>query len=471
MTTRSQYYQLARISLLFFTVFLLTVGVVMQYSCDIGDLSFRELTLDSLLRSNPSRQVLWIVMGGVAGFVVSRLDYEKTITRFAPAFYLFSLLLLAYLAFASLTKLQHHLPFIGDTKGGYRWLELPGPLRMLKVQPSEFAKLATTICICMFFARNQSLLAPEKPFALVRGLWNRYVAGTFGNEEWRREWIRIRREYWIGVILPGLIMAVPCVLILLGRSLSMTILIFMQSFLLSMCAGVRRFYLVVAALAIAYFVWCGFDYGCNSKITLRDGSVFQNMVDDKPVPVSSFNIIGYNNPIFTSERMERLASWRHPEVVQQEGGMQLWYSLLALGSGGIDGVGLGNSRLKRDYLPEKHNDFIISVLGEEFGYIGVCVVLLLYAGLVSSAFWIAILAQRNQLLMLSAVGFGLLIGCHAFINIGVASGFLPTTGITAPFLSYGGSSMIVSLVTIGLLMSVATTAERQELNEAGGVEA
>ena len=151
--------------------------------------------------------------------------------------------------------------------------------------------------------------------------------------------------------------------------------------------------------------------------------------------------------------------------------MQLWYSLLALGSGGIDGVGLGNSRLKRDYLPEKHNDFIISVLGEEFGYIGVCVVLLLYAGLVSSAFWIAILAQRNQLLMLSAVGFGLLIGCHAFINIGVASGFLPTTGITAPFLSYGGSSMIVSLVTIGLLMSVATTAERQELNEAGGVEA
>lgn len=463
MTTRSQQYQMARISLLLFTVFLLTVGVVMQYSCDIGlDLSFQDLTLGSILHSNPSRQVLWIVMGGTAAFIVSRLDYEKTIVHFAPTFYLIAVALLSYLALASLAKHHIHLPFIGDTKGGYRWIELPGPLRMLKIQPSEFAKLATTICICMFFARNRTLLAPEKPFALARVLWDRWIIRTIGNEEWRKELARIWKEYWIGFILPGLIMAVPCILILLGRSLSMTILTFMQSYLLSMCAGVRRFYLIVAGVAIAYLTWCGYDYGSNNPITLRDGSVYQNKTSSD---VSSFNCIRYN-PAFTAERLERLTSWRHPEVVQQEGGMQLWYSQLALGSGGLTGVGLGNSRLKRDYLPEKHNDFVISVLGEEFGYIGVCMVLFFYAGLVGSAFWIAILARRNQLLMLSATGFGLLIGCHAFINIGVASGFLPTTGITAPFLSYGGSSMIVSLVTIGLLISVSTTAERQELNAA-----
>jgi cell division protein FtsW len=457
---------MARISLLFFTVFLLTVGVVMQYSCDIGlDLSFQELTLSSLLHSNPSRQVLWIVMGGIAALVVSRLDYEKTIVQFAPVFYLVSVALLLYLAFASVTKMQHHLPFIGDTKGGYRWLELPGPLRMLKVQPSEFAKLATTICICMFFARNQALLAPEKPFPLARALWSRYVVATLGDDAWRKERLRIWNEYWVGLILPGLIMAVPCVLILLGRSLSMTILTFMQSYLLSMCAGVRRFYLIVAAVTIAYLTWCGYDYGNNCPIVRRDGSVYQHKTSEgKPILVSSLNCIQYN-PAFTPERLERLTSWCHPEEVQQEGGMQLWYSQLALGSGGFNGVGLGNSRLKRDYLPEKHNDFVISVLGEEFGFIGVCMVLFFYAGLVGSAFWIAVLARRNQLLMLSAMGFGLLIGCHAFINIGVASGFLPTTGITAPFLSYGGSSMIVSLVTIGLLLSVSTTAERQELRE------
>ena len=163
------------------------------------------------------------------------------------------------------------------------------------------------------------------------------------------------------------------------------------------------------------------------------------------------------------ERMSRFTSYRDPETVQQDAGYQLWNSMLALGSGGAFGMGFTDSRIKRHYLPEAHTDFIVAIIGEELGFIGVLAVLLLYLSATSAALWIASLAA-DRAGMLIASGVGISIAFHAFVNISVVSGFCPTTGVTAPFISYGGSSMVASLVGIGLLLSVCRAGEKEALN-------
>ena len=132
---------------------------------------------------------------------------------------------------------------------------------------------------------------------------------------------------------------------------------------------------------------------------------------------------------------------------------------MALGSGGLTGIGFTKSRLKQRYLPEAHTDFIVAIIGEELGFLSVLGLVALYVLLVASIFWIASQADDRQGVLLCA-GVGLNIAFQALINISVVSGFCPTTGVTAPFLSYGGSSMIASLLGIGLVLSVSRGSER-----------
>ncbi|MFO7821843.1 MAG: FtsW/RodA/SpoVE family cell cycle protein [Lentisphaeria bacterium] len=164
------------------------------------------------------------------------------------------------------------------------------------------------------------------------------------------------------------------------------------------------------------------------------------------------------------ERISRLTSYQAPEKYQQDSGYQLWNSILALGSGGPLGLGFTDSRMKRHYLPESHTDFIVAIIGEELGYSGVLALVVLYLAATTAAIWIAALApDRAGTLMASGVGISLAL--NAFINISVVSGFFPTTGVTAPFISYGGSSMVASLTGIGLLLSVCRVAEKQALEK------
>jgi cell division protein FtsW len=164
------------------------------------------------------------------------------------------------------------------------------------------------------------------------------------------------------------------------------------------------------------------------------------------------------------ERISRITSYRNPEEVQATDGYQLWHSQLALGSGGWRGLGFTNSRMKRYYLPEAHTDFIVAIIGEELGFLGVASLVILYAGLMTSAFWLAALAPDREG-MLICTGVALLLGLQALVNVSVVSGFCPTTGVTAPFLSYGGSSIVASLLGIGLTLSVSRISE-QEFREA-----
>ncbi len=153
------------------------------------------------------------------------------------------------------------------------------------------------------------------------------------------------------------------------------------------------------------------------------------------------------------ERVTRVVSYRHPELSKQDDGYQLWHSHLAMGSGGLRGRGFTRSIMKQVYLPEAHTDFIIAVLGEELGYVGVLAVLGLYVLFLVSTVGIAYMC-RDPVDMLICMGVGLLVAFQALVNISVVSGWCPTTGLTAPFLSYGGSSIISILLCVGLVFNV-----------------
>jgi cell division protein FtsW len=155
-------------------------------------------------------------------------------------------------------------------------------------------------------------------------------------------------------------------------------------------------------------------------------------------------------------RLQRVTSFLDPWADPFNSGFQLTQSLIAIGRGEWFGVGLGESVQKLFYLPEAHTDFLFAVLAEELGLVGVAATLALFIALVWRSFWIAQLASRAGLKFQSylALGFGLWLGAQALINIGVNMGVLPTKGLTLPLMSYGRSSMIVTLAWVGLLMRV-----------------
>jgi cell division protein FtsW len=157
-----------------------------------------------------------------------------------------------------------------------------------------------------------------------------------------------------------------------------------------------------------------------------------------------------------SYRLRRLTAFLDPWADPFNTGFQLTQSLIAIGRGEWFGVGLGESVQKLFYLPEAHTDFLFAVLAEELGLVGVALTLALFIALVWRALYIARLASDAGLKFQSyvAAGFGIWLGLQAFINIGVNMGVLPTKGLTLPLMSYGRSSLIVTLAWVGLLLRV-----------------
>ena len=149
-----------------------------------------------------------------------------------------------------------------------------------------------------------------------------------------------------------------------------------------------------------------------------------------------------------------IAMWHDPWLDYSGDGYQLAQSLITIGSGGLLGVGLGRSRQKFLYLPEQYNDFIFSVVCEELGLIGACVIMLIFALLILRGFWIALHA-RDRFGALLVVGIMTHLALQTFLNIAVVSGFVPTTGISLPFFSYGGTALCLQLVEMGMVLSVS----------------
>jgi cell division protein FtsW len=153
-------------------------------------------------------------------------------------------------------------------------------------------------------------------------------------------------------------------------------------------------------------------------------------------------------------RMKRIVSWLHPDEHKQGVGYQAWQAMIALGSGGVTGLGLGNGRQKLGFVPENHTGFILSIIGEELGLVATLAVLCAFVVFVICGVYIAWHA-RDVFGLLLGSGITFLTGMQAFINIGVVTSALPNKGLPLPFVSYGGSSLLLMLIGIGVLISIA----------------
>jgi cell division protein FtsW len=213
------------------------------------------------------------------------------------------------------------------------------------------------------------------------------------------------------------VVAVIAGLVLLQQDLGTTVIICGTVFLLMFVAGVRMRYLAVTGLA-----------------GLLVGGL---MIFSEPY-----------------RRSRLLGSWLNAEADPLDSGLQLIQSLVAIGSGGFTGVGLGGSRAKWDFLPNAHSDFIFAVIGEELGIVGATGVLIAFALLLYAGVRIAIHA-KDAFGRLLAAGIVSWLGLQTIINLGAVTGVLPITGVPLPFLSFGGSALVVTLLGVGVLASVA----------------
>ena len=332
----------AAITLLVVTLILVTVGVVMLFST--SSLQARDKYGDAnyLLK----RQLVWMALGGVLCAIMAATPYPRLRALAKPALITAGIFLLLVL-----------IPHIGiKVSGARRWLGLGS----IRVQPSEFAKLALITWLAHYLAKE-------------------------------KRWID---RFGRGFILPMAVVGGTCVVVLAEPDFGTTALLAAVAVAMMFIAGVRLRYLGPTILA----------------------------------GIAGFAVLISHNPV----RMRRM---------------------LAFGSGGINGLGLGNSRQKMFYLPEAHTDFIFPIVGEELGLIGVLAVLACFVVLVACGIIISLRAPDlfGQYL---GCGITIMIGLQTLINIGVVTAWLPTKGLALPFLSYGGSNVMMNLVAIGILFSI-----------------
>ena len=161
---------------------------------------------------------------------------------------------------------------------------------------------------------------------------------------------------------------------------------------------------------------------------------------------------------------DRVTAWLHPELDPADTGYQILQSLYAIGSGGLFGLGLGKSRQKYLYLPFQYNDYIFAIICEEVGFVGALLIIALFAALILRGYWIALRAQDRFSTVLAA-GLITLIAVQTLLNLGVVTNLLPSTGISLPFFSYGGTALAVNLAEMGIVLSISryrNSAKRQE---------
>ena len=165
-------------------------------------------------------------------------------------------------------------------------------------------------------------------------------------------------------------------------------------------------------------------------------------------------------------RSERIYSWMHLEETRKDKGQQAYEAMIALGSGGVTGKGLGDGRQKLGFVPEQHTDFILSIIGEELGLVATLLIVTAFIAIVVCGTVISVHAPDTfGLLLGSSLSF--LIGLQAFINIAVVTSTVPNKGLPLPFISYGGSNLIMTLSVVGILLSIARHSHAVERKAAG----
>ncbi len=222
-----------------------------------------------------------------------------------------------------------------------------------------------------------------------------------------------------GILLPGVLIGVTAGLIFKEPDVGNALLLCTVSAIVLLVAGIRLAYILPPALLVL-------------------------------VAVGIF--ISHNQM-----RSERIHSWLHLEETRKDKGLQAYEAMIALGSGGVTGKGLGDGMQKLGFVPEHHTDFILSIIGEELGVIATLLIVAAFAAIVLAGIYIAVNACDTFGLLLGS-GLSFLIGMQAFINVAVVTSVLPNKGLPLPFISYGGSNLVMMLAIVGILLSIARQA-------------
>ena len=162
---------------------------------------------------------------------------------------------------------------------------------------------------------------------------------------------------------------------------------------------------------------------------------------------------------------DRVTAWLHPEQDPGDTGYQILQSLYAIGSGGVFGRGFGKSRQKYLYLPFQYNDYIFPIICEELGLVGAVGIMLLFSAVILRGYWIALRA-RDRFSTVLCAGLVSLIALQTVLNLGVVTNLLPSTGISLPFFSYGGTALAVNLGEMGIVLGISRQRNRSKLQEA-----
>ena len=226
-----------------------------------------------------------------------------------------------------------------------------------------------------------------------------------------------------GILIPGLLIGAPIALIFKEPDVGNALVLATVSGVMLLVAGIRLRYFLPPVL----------------------------------VGLAAVSLFIYHNPM----RSQRVYSWLHVEETKQDKGLQAYQSMLALGSGGWTGLGLGNSRQKLGWVPEHQTDFILPIIGEELGLVATLLVLAAFLSLLISGIYISAHAADVFGTLLGS-GITFLIGLQALVNVGVVTGALPNKGLPLPFISYGGSNLLIMMTSIGLLLSIARAARAED---------
>jgi rod shape determining protein RodA len=306
--------------------------------------------------------------------------------------------------------------------GDHRWFNF-GPVH---IQPSELAKIATVLVLARFLSHSN------------------------------RDLTRVR-----AFISPFILVLVPTLLVFKQPDLG-TALVF-SSIILPMLfwAGVRPLHLFfiispVLTLICAFHPWTlapmvlvlvAFLFFERPRLLTASVLLLVNLTVAVGAPYL------WENKLHDYQK-RRILTFLNPDTDKLGAGYQVIQSKVAIGSGGLSGKGfLEGTQTKLAFLPEQHTDFIFSVIGEEFGFIGALCVLVLFMFIIWRALFIAI-QVKSRFSSLVAVGLATILVFHVFVNIGMTIGVMPVTGLPLPFLSYGGSTLIMSMVLIGFLLNI-----------------
>ena len=373
---------------------LMFLGAAFIYSATMVSENMRELPL---YNQTWFRQIIWYVFGIGAAVGLCLLDY-RVFTRWSIVIYWASILLLIIVL----------IPGVGSTHGwgARRWIDLG----FFNLQPSELAKLSVIIALANFLSR---------PMEELR------FAGNF----WKP----------IGMML------LPFLLIMKEPDLGSAIVLFPTGFVMMLCAGTPKKYLIRLVSVI----------GILATLFLVDVLFAPPHWQIKLEEYQKQRLLVYFGVDFASKNATP-AERQKAEDLQRQKSYQVRQAMISVGSGGLRGKGWHQgTQTALAFLPAgaAHNDFIFSVIAEEEGFIGSMIVLTLYAVILFSGIRIAGQA-RDRLGKLLAVGVVTLLFSHVFVNIGMNIRIVPVTGIPLPLLSYGGSSVLSSLIAMGMLQNV-----------------